>query len=1139
MMLGLVLLTTLAFGQGTTGFIGTISDPSGAAVPNAKVTITNVDNNFVRTTVTGPTGSYTAPDLQIGHYAIKVEAEGFKTASMSGITLNVGTVSRQDIALELGQKVDSVTVEASAIQVQSDTSDVSSTVTDTQITNLATNGRNILSLTALVPGAATTMPDFGKPVAQYQNQTVNFNGQRNEHNNWIIDGAEAYDRGGAILIVSPSQDSIAEFKVTTSNFGADLGNASGGMITMALKQGTTKYHGSAWEYNRNDALNSYSWLEKQKPNEADRKMKKMRYNTFGFNLGGPVPLGKEKKTFFFYNMEWRRYIMGDQDINSQVPNAAALGGDLNSVITNQATGQLFNKSVTALRVPYTTDPKLLAKFAAAGWGKTTKDINNNINYAYIPGNTIPQTMWNSNYKAYLGMNLIPAANNDDGTKYIATLNTTEMYREESVRLDHQFSDKLTVFGHLIWDNGTEQLPRALWGGNSFATVGSTAKVPSWSGVVHATYTISPTLLNEVSFNTNGNNLNLGIAGNWQIPSGWTTKQMFPAANADNKMPYIQVTTPGPSWIYDPTRMPWTNTWRSHTFKDDVSWAHGAHNVKFGGSIMLTKKVQPTGNNMGGTWRFTGNATGVGLADFMLGLGSSYSQPMYRQTVNIAHQNINLYVNDDWKVSRRLTLNLGLRWEYMPQAYDQNNMLSNFYPDLYDPAQAPTFLDAKGDTIDSTGKGFRVVPQSPIQIPFYMNGIGLAGVNGIPRGLTTSTRKTFAPRVGFAYDLTGKGTVLRGGFGMFYERVQGNEQYNMMDNAPFSYAPGYNNIYLDDPKNSWETGKAAAEGARGLAGITGLARQYDVPTSVQWNLNVQQALGGKAVFTVGYVGNTNYHQAYGMEYNNVAETDMASRLILCDSGCGMKNPGTNLFRPYKGFAGINLLTTEGNSHYNGLQSSIRSSAWKNLTIGAAYTWGHGFDINDGDQWSNLDNPWNKNYNWGSSGFDRRQVLNVNYVYNLPLFKNASGLTKTMLGGWTVSGVTSFQSGIPLNVGGNGYLGCTGGCSNHADQNAPVTYPKQANMWFSTWVFSNVPKGEMRWGTSHRGSVIGPGRNNWNIALFKNFAIGEKANFEFKAESFNTFNHSQWTAVSTNINYDAGKITGAAESRALQLGAKLSF
>jgi hypothetical protein len=799
MMLGLVLLTAVAYGQGTQGIVGTVTDPSGAAVPNAKVTITNVDNNFVRSTVTSSTGNFSAPDLQIGHYTIKVEADKFKTAIKAGITINVATLSRQDVALELGQKVDSVTVEAQAIQVQSDTSYVSSTVTDNQITNLATNGRSLLALTALVAGAATNMPDFAKPVAQYQNRDLYFNGQRADHNNWVIDGAEAYDRGGGgIFIVSPSQDSIAEFKVITSNFGPDLGNSSGGMVTMALKQGTTKYHGSAWEYNRNDALSAYNWVQKQLP-EKDRKMQKLRYNTFGFNLGGPVPLGKEKKTFFFYNMEWRRYIVGDQNINNRTLLPQNYNGDMNSLITDPS-GKLYSASTPALRVPYTEDKALQKKFTDAGWALSTKDpATNKITYATVPNNTIPSSLFNANALVFLAQGNVPKANSADGMNYMTTANTTEMYREESVRLDHQFSDKLTVFGHLIWDNGTETLPRALWGGNSYPTVGSTASVPSWSGVVHATYTISPTLLNEVAFTTNGNNLNLNIAGNWQQPTGWTSKQLFAQANADNKMPQIVINSPGGFQInYDPARMPWNNTWRSYTWKDDVSWARGAHNIKFGGNYMFTMKMQPTDENMGGSWNFSGNGTGVGFADFLLGLGGSFSQPMYRQTVHIANHNLSLYLNDDWKVSRRLTLNLGLRWEYMPHSYDQNGALSNFYPDLYDPAQAATFVPGtKFGLLDPTGNGFRAVPQSPIQnTTFYMNGIGLAGVNGIPRGLTDNSWKTFAPRVGFAYDVTGKGLVLRGGFGMFYERIQGNEQYNMMKNVPFAYSQSRNNVYLD-------------------------------------------------------------------------------------------------------------------------------------------------------------------------------------------------------------------------------------------------------------------------------------------------------------------------------------------------------
>ena len=276
----------MAYGQGTASIVGTVTDPSGAAVPAAKITITNTETGFVRSTTTNATGNYAARELAIGRYSVRVELSGFKAYEQTGITLNVNDTVRADAGLQVGETRESVTVEANALQVQADTNEVSQTITEAMVSDLATNGRNVIQLAALVPGASASIPDFDTPMAQTQNRSISFNGQRSDHNNWLINGGEAYDRGGGgILIVSPSQDALQEFKVMTSNFAADLGQSSGGMITMATKSGTKQFHGGACEYVRNDAFDANTFFA----NLNGRPKPELRYNTFGFNLGGPVP----------------------------------------------------------------------------------------------------------------------------------------------------------------------------------------------------------------------------------------------------------------------------------------------------------------------------------------------------------------------------------------------------------------------------------------------------------------------------------------------------------------------------------------------------------------------------------------------------------------------------------------------------------------------------------------------------------------------------------------------------------------------------------------------------------------------------------------------------------------------------------
>src|ERR1039457_1439753 len=447
-MLGLLLLGTAAYGQGTASLVGTVIDPTGLPVPNAKITVTDTDTGIVRLTSTNAVGSYAAHELPIGLYNVKVEVLGFRTSERTGITLNVNDTVRADVALQIGATQESVTIVANALQVQSDTNEVSQTITAAQVADLATNGRNVIQLAALVPGAASNIPDFDTPMAQTQNRSIQFNGQRSDHNNWLINGGEAYDRGGGgILLVSPSQDSLQEFKVMTSNFAADLGQSSGGMITMATKSGAKQFHGGLWEYVRNDAFDANPFFA----NLNGQPKPELRYNTFGGNIGGPIPkIGHEKKTFFFYNQEWRREVNGNQINASSVP-VAARGGDFSYLLpANGCTGG----SCVQLKVPQTTDSAEIAKLAQFG---LTPGGN-------IPNNVIPSGLIDSNAATLLKAGLFPAANAANNL-YYAVANQLTFYREETFRVDHQIGSKLNLMGSLLYDNGSQtQSPPLLAGG---------------------------------------------------------------------------------------------------------------------------------------------------------------------------------------------------------------------------------------------------------------------------------------------------------------------------------------------------------------------------------------------------------------------------------------------------------------------------------------------------------------------------------------------------------------------------------------------------------------------------------------------------------------------------------------------------
>jgi hypothetical protein len=816
-------------------------------------------------------------------------------------------------------------------------------------------------------------------------------------------------------------------------------------------------------------------------------------------------------------MEWRREINGNIINPASVP-VAQRNGDFSALLPN-----------TQLKVPTTTDPAEIAKLAQ--YGLTPGGI--------IPNNVIPTGLISSNATALLKAGLFPAANNPNGT-YYAVNNQATYYREETFRVDHQIGNKLALMGSLLYDNGSQQQAPPLWAGGTYLTAGSVMAVPSWAGVVRATATISPSLLNEASFNFNGNDLNITDFGLYQKPSGYTVPNFF-QANKDNKLPGISIGSP---WniSYTPGWWPWYNTWRSWQFKDDLSWSHGKHNLKFGASWMHTHKWQQFQLNAGGQFNFNSSATGNGFADFLMGFASSYSEPASVDFVHISTNNYNVYAMDDWRVTNRLTLNLGIRWEGIPHAYDTEHTASNFYPNLYDPNKAPTFL-ASG-ALDTNGPGFTTVPNIPLSnVKFYMNGVGIAGRNGIPNGLVNNHWDTFAPRVGFAYDLTGRQkTILRAGGGMFYERIGGNEEYNMgQNNVPFAFQPAPTNVYFDNPATSYTTGLTAAT-PYFPANITTVDQTYKIPTAVQWSLGIQQQLNQNSMLTVTYVGNSNYHQSEGININAIPQGDTAQRLGVCGSTCGYTGAAlnANLYRPYLGWGAIAPMVLGANSNYNSLQVALRATVLKDLTINSAYTWSHAFDIIDGEIFSNVNNPFNAHWDYGPAGFDRRQISVTSFIYKAPLFRNAkSQIVRTLAGGWEISGIALFESGTPVSIGaGPDNLGLGGTTGNRANIVAPITYPGTRFQWFSTSSFAKP--GPLQWGTAARNDVVTPGRNNWNIAAFKAFQVKENVRFEFRAETFNTFNHTQLGGPSTSVTAsNFGQITSTNPPRVIQLGAKFLF
>jgi len=968
------------------------------------------------------------------------------------------------------------------------------------------------ALAILTPGASSDLPDFNLPISVGASTNISFNGQRVEHNVWMIDGGENYDRGcGGCVTMMPSVDAIDEFKTLTSNAPGDFGIGSAGTINMTIKSGTHDFHGAVYEFFRNNYLDANNFFA----NSNGSPVPELRYNIYGWNLGGPLFIPKHynterKKTFFFWNQEWRKFVTATQITATAVPQAQRNGD--------------FSALSTPITVPNTGDPSQNAKFAAAGLTPGQP----------FPSNQIPASLIDPNAALFFASGAMPlpnAANNlFSGSKAVPST-----VPEVVLRFDHYFSDKLSLMAHYIHDNTNQVTPTSLWSSDTYPTIQTNFKNPSWSGVVHLTYTISPTLLNEAAFNFNGNWIDLTPLGIFAKPAGWTVQQLF-GNNLQNRMPTISLGgTYGVN--YDPASWPWRNAARDEQIRDDVSWTKGQHNLKLGAQYMRYGKNQDIFGDTQGDYNFSGTFTGNAVADFLLGYAKSYSELDLEDRTHTRTNTISIYGTDNWRVNSRLTLNLGFRWEVVPHAYDVQNRLSNFYPNLYNSADSPLF-NSDG-SLNTAGPGFKTVAGVPLaNVPFYLNGLIVAGQNGTPRGMVQNQFGTVGPRVGFAYDLTGQGkTVIRGGFGMFYERIQGNDVYNMGPNPPFGYSPGLNNVFFTTPTISVTNGQQASA-PNFPANLTALAyTDYKLPVSTQWNFGIQHEVARGAVLGVSYVGNSDFHQRDEREINDVPLSDPNRLAIAGISG----SYNANVDRPFLGYGNIVLGENAGNTHYQSLQVNFRVENQHGLTFQAAYTWSHSLGIapGGGGDFNTLSNPYNRAYDFGPTGLDRRQTLVLNYIYDLPIFRNNKGLTGSVLGGWELSGITLIESGLALNPTlSYDNLGLGGNTTDRPNQVGGLNYPGTVTQWFNTAAFSAPPS--LAFGSAQEGAIRGPGRLNFNLSMFKIFSFRERARLRFGAEFYNAFNHTQFHDVNTSFGSSLfGQVTDTYDPRTIELSLKLSF
>jgi hypothetical protein len=1142
----LVLACVGVFAQANSDVTGIVTDQTGAVVSGAKITLTDPATGLSKSTVSGATGLYDIAGLNAANYNLKVVAKGFEAYVQSGVVVNISASFRVDVKLTIGADTETVTVAADALTVQGDSNVVGTLINEEQITDLPTNGRNVVGLAALGLGVSGNLPDTQNPFSVNASFAISFNGLNQAHNIWIVDGGEAYDRGsGGKMSVMPSQDALGEFQVLSSNYPPDYGIASGGAITMSIKSGTQKFHGEAWEFDRNDALDAHNYFDDNNGQLAPKA--ELRYNIFGANFGGPLFIPglynrDRKKTFFFVNEEWRKMVNGVPTNPIKVMPGAdeVTSASSFTYAVPAAYGGSANVLVPTVGVD-TTPGSLYERIQGDGLTMGSP----------FPGNVIPGNLLDPNALAFNATKNIPAATNLTADTYTPSGGHLPInVREDLFRIDHTINDKWSLFGHFIHDANDTVQATPEWQGDNIPTVGSNFSNPSYSSVIKLTGSLTPTVLLEAAFNYDGNKIAIipvaAEGGNFVKPSGWSTGTYFAGTNdVGNRLPDLSFSGSGINW--GPGNDPWTNGAEDYAEVFGISVTKGKHQLKFGGGYNRYTKNQVIGKDSEGDYTFNdkynSDFTGDSYLDFLLGIASGFSQSNANPINHYVNQTTSAYAQDNWHVNSRLSLQYGFRYDAMPHVWERNNVVSNFNPALYQSGLKPSFNNDGSLSSSSPGLVTNSIGT------FYLNGIGLAGQNGVPRGLARQDYKTFMPRFGFSYDVTGNGkTVIRGGFGTFYERIQGNDIYDAAGSAPFISTPAANTVEFTNPSYNWTTGTAASTPTF-VQGYNSLNSYYPNPAVAQFSIGVQHEIAPALILITQYVGNLDWHQNTWVPINNYSlGTPNLTRLesvgdnldtTYCATPSDCPSLSTvqklNLAR-YPGFSNIRLQSNPLTGTYNSFQAGLRQQNKHGLSFELDYTYAHQID----DSQSSVDvdnnnpsyNPWNLKYDKGSGALDRRNVFNANYEYKLPFFNHSGGLEKSILGGWEVAGTVISESGLPWlgqtapSDGGPDTVGLGGDYRIRPDLAGKPTYVKGkvggAYQWVSSAGFSQPVAGwdggaNLGFGDAGKDAVVGPGRTNFTTALYKSFAMGERAHVEVRADSFNTFNHTQFNSINNGLNF----------------------
>lgn len=1148
-LMAALLVCPAAVAQDIFGRIsGTITDTSGAAVVNARVTITNQDTKLGTTVRTNASGFYVAPQLVVGVYSVTAEEKGFKTVTKDGNDLVAGARLTVDLTLPVGDVTEKIEVTALGETVNTISGEISRTIDAQQVQDTALNERNYVQLISLISGAALTVFDQTSLTTGMSTTASSVNGLRADGNLFTVDGGYNMDSGSnATQLDNVGIDFVREVTIQTSNYSAEYGRNDAASVNVVTKSGGNDFHGSLFEYVRNDMFNAAFASVKLNaaPGTPDSLIKPgYHFNDFGYSVGGPIKRGK---LFFFAGQEWKKIRASANPQNLTLPTTAELAGNFSSLLTPSGGAK----------------PVILTKPANAPAGCT---ITANV---MSPQCITPNGQAIANVYALMAKEASSFKNTDTAQNATFQPNNPQNWREDIIRIDYHAADNHSIYFRYLHDDLNLI--------DAFGTFAPTGTLPtSPTNRIRPGYgyqggylwTISAHMINEAKFNASWNKQRIPPTGTtWEVGTyGFNIPLPFPnAGRFPNGIPHVTFSGIGSAF---PTAAPQLFTGPFFSLlapttdispSDNFTWQTGNHTLKFGALYARNRKDQNSRpDSPNGAINFsTGgnpNTTGDPFADALLGNFQNFRQQSADPIGFFRFNDIEGYASDSWKITHKLSIEYGVRYVHIGPTYTQGNNLVNFNPSLYNPAAAPTSLNGTTPVGGQLDQGFVVtglvraggVPADQLgRIPVGNSPFVLAVPATSDRGFY-KPENLFGPRFGFAFSpFRDDKTVFRGGFGVFYDKPEGNVIFGQPGVPPFLQSVTFNNGNLSNPSGG-------AGSAPTIFGMSAIDPNFVVARTAQYSLGMQHEMPFGFFVEAAYVGNQGRHEVRQPNINFPTFATTAA------------NPGkkTDLIRPFFGYADITQFRSDSNSNYNALQLSATKRKG-NLTASLSYTWskalGQTSGINDNPEpecpfFCQLQNgqivSW-RDFYYTPLGFDRRHIFVTTYTYTFPFFKGQNGFLGETFGGWEFSGITRVQSGQPLTITGSQSVGQGG---NSVTRRANVG-PGNIND------LSGCPAGRVCWfnpvtsgpnaafviepnsaaGNAPTGSILGPAYYNWDMSLRKHFRLPrESTSLIFQVDAFNVFNRTNWQNPGTSVTGSGfGQVSNSAPPRNLQLGARFNF